>query len=77
MHKIHMYAPDAPIGFMSAMMDVVAEAKGKSLDEGALKWLPIKRTVYLLASLMVMCGNLKRKVSWLYRWTRPTQMPAR
>jgi hypothetical protein len=77
MHKTHMYAPDAPIGFMSAMMDVVAEAKGKSLDEGALRWVPIKRTVYLLASLMVMFGNLKKKVSWLYRWTRPSQTSVR
>ncbi|KAL6720034.1 hypothetical protein ACLMJK_001955 [Lecanora helva] len=66
MHKVHMYAADAPIGFMVGMMDVIAEAKGRSLDEGFLKWIPVKKSVYFLAWLMTSLGGLKRRVKEWY-----------
>ena len=62
MHKVEMYAADAPIGFMVGMMDVIAEAKGKKLDEGLLKWIPVKKIVYLLVWLVTSWGGLKRRL---------------
>ena len=61
MHKVHMYAADAPIGFMVGMMDVIAEARGKKLDHGLLRWIPVKRSVYVLAWLKTSVGGLKRR----------------
>ena len=67
MHKIHMYAADAPVGFMVGMMDVIAEAKGKKLDEGFLRWIPIRKSVYAMAWLMTSMGGIKRRVKeWLW-----------
>ena len=66
MHKVQMYAANAPIGFMVGMMDVIAEAKGKKLDQGVLKWIPIKKSVYLVAWLMTCFGGLKRRVKEWY-----------
>ena len=71
MHKVHMYAADAPIGFMVGMMDVIAEAKGKNLNEGVLRWIPIKKTVYFLAWLMTSMGGFKRR---LREWYRPVRL---
>ena len=62
MHKVHMYADDAPVGFMVGMMDVIAEAKGKNLNEGILRWIPVKKSVYVFAWLMTTLGGLKRTV---------------
>ena len=56
MHKVQMYAAVAPIGFMVGMMDVIAEAKGKKLDRGLLRWIPVKKSVHLLAWLMICLG---------------------
>ena len=67
MHKVQMYAADAPIGFMVGMMDVIAEAKGKKLDEGVLRWIPIRKSVYAMAWLMTSLGGVKRRVKeWLW-----------
>ena len=66
MHKRHMYAADAPIGFMVGMMDVIAKAKGKKLDQGFLRRIPVKKSVYLLAWLMISLGGLKRRVREWY-----------
>ena len=73
MHKVQMYAGDAPIGFMVGMMDVIAEAKGKKLDEGLLRWIPVKKSVYLLAWLMTSLGRLKRRLrEWEWYWPLST-----
>lgn len=68
MHKVDMYlyAADAPIRFMVGTMDDIAEAKGKKLDQGLLKWIPIKKSFYLLAWFMTCFGGLKRRVKEWY-----------
>ena len=66
MHKMHMYAADAPIGFMVGMMDVIAEARGKKLDQGLLRWIPVKRSVYLMAWSMTAVGGLRRRLKEWY-----------
>lgn len=73
MHKVHMYGADAPIGFMVQMMDVIAEAKGKKLDDGFLRWIPIKRSVYLLAWLITSLGAFRRMVREWY-WYRSVRL---
>lgn len=71
MHRVHMFEPNAPVGFMVQMVDVIAEAKGKNLDAGILRWIPVKKTVFLIASSMVWIGKLRRSVLQLWQSSRP------
>lgn len=67
------FRSDAPLGFMSGMIGVIAKETGWPLDKGVLKWMPITKMAYSAFWFMGISGAFKR---WLSEMLWPRTKPA-
>lgn len=64
-NKESMFRRDSPVSFMTTMVGVIGEEFGWSLDEGVMRWVPVRKMTY--ASMWLFA-----KVGAFTRWLRET-----
>jgi len=67
LNKETEFRPDAPVGFMAAMVEAFAEETGYNLNKGVLAWIPVTKMAYCFFwSLSTFSWWRRRLTSWVW-----------